>query len=160
LALAALLAAMPALGVAATMPADTLGRPTPRGALCRSLLVPGWGQWANGHRVKAGLSGVSSMLLLGTVAARQRSLERATSAADHQDLAGRRNTGLLLLALSVTLSGLDAYVDAQLRDFATALPGLSAAPASTAFGLTWVWPRSQPMAPLVARSPYTPRSMP
>lgn len=151
---------MPALGSATATPADTLGRPTPRGALCRSLLVPGWGQWANGHRIKAGLSGASSALLLGTVAARQRSLDRATSAAAHQDLAARRNTGLLLLALSVTLSGLDAYVDAQLGDFATALPGLSAAPAPTVLGLSWVWPRPEPGAPFVARSLFTPRSMP
>jgi hypothetical protein len=97
--------------------ADTTGGPSPRGALCRSLLLPGWGQLANGKPIKAVLSAATSTALLASVAARQRSLGEAATSLEHQDRAGRRNTGLLLLGLSVTLSALDAYVDAQLRGF-------------------------------------------
>src|SRR5581483_11402782 len=39
--------------------------PGPVGAALRSALVPGWGQWATGHRVQAmGLALVSLLLLL------------------------------------------------------------------------------------------------
>ncbi|MFA6109500.1 MAG: hypothetical protein WDA75_12100 [Candidatus Latescibacterota bacterium] len=120
----------PVSGVDHGVAADTTRGPSPRGALCRSLLIPGWGQLANGRPVKAIVCGVTSAALLASVVARQRSLDEATTALDHQDRAGRRNTGLLLLGLSITLSALDAYVDAQLRGFTTAEVAVSLQPAA------------------------------
>lgn len=118
----------PVSGVDSGVAADTTRGPSPRGALCRSLLIPGWGQLANGRPVKAVFCGVTSAALLTSVVARQRALDEATTPLDHQDRAGRRNTGLLLLGLSITLSALDAYVDAQLRGFTTAEATLSVRP--------------------------------
>ena len=45
-----LLLALPAL---AGTPADSLRAQASKKALVRSLLLPGWGQWANGRRFKA-----------------------------------------------------------------------------------------------------------
>lgn len=110
--------------------------PSPRGALLRSALLPGWGQLYNRRPVKAAFFGVSAIGLLGWAGAAQQELNERTDEledlrrrdsgnhrlplliAARQDQAARRNTRILLLALCSTLAALDAYVDAQLADFA------------------------------------------
>lgn len=102
-------------------PADSLHSPTPRGALIRSALVPGWGQYCNGRPLKAVLFATGAAGFLGKAVAEQHGLNRAADAGrsdqELQDRAARRNTWVLCLLATSTLAGLDAYVDAQLAHF-------------------------------------------
>lgn len=111
-------------GSATAEPADTLASLTPRGALLRSALLPGWGQYANGRPFKALLFSAAAAGFLGKAIAEARGLDRAEAAGhsdrELQDRAARRNTWVLGLLATSTLAGLDAYVDAQLAGFAVA----------------------------------------
>ena len=95
--------------------ADSLTQP--RAALLRSAVLPGWGQYYNDRPLKALVFAGASSALLGTVVAEQRAINAAPTPEIHADHAARRNTRLLYFALSVALSAIDAYVDAQLADF-------------------------------------------
>ncbi len=109
---------------AAAQSPDTLNTPTPRGVLLRSLVLPGWGQWANGRPFKALVFGGAAAGFLGKAAVEQRDLGRAADQGrddeELQDRAARRNTWVLCLLATSTLAGLDAYVDAHLADFEVA----------------------------------------
>ncbi|MCC7262766.1 MAG: hypothetical protein IT369_09625 [Candidatus Latescibacteria bacterium] len=133
----AVLLAVPALAQA---PADSLRAQAPRKALVRSLLLPGWGQYANGRPVKALGFGAAAVVLAGRVVAQQRALGRAdrrgASDAELEDLAAGRNTRVLLLLANATLAGIDAYVDAQLADFAVRL-GPRVGPGVALLELRW-----------------------
>lgn len=89
----------------------------PRSALLRSALLPGWGQLYNGKPRKALLFAGSSAALLSLAAAEHAALDKARSAQEHEDRTARRNTRILFFAISATLAGIDAYVDAHLADF-------------------------------------------
>ena len=105
----------------AQIPSDSSHTQTPRRALIHSLLVPGWGQYANGRPFKALGFGTAAVVLAGRVVAQQRSLDRATgqgaSDTELQDLAAGRNTRVLLVLANAMLAVIDAYVDAQLAGF-------------------------------------------
>lgn len=124
----AMLLAVPALAQA---PADSLQTQVPRKALIRSLVLPGWGQYANGRPFKALGFGAAAAVLAGRVVAQERALSRADRRgapdAELEDLAAGRNTRVLLLLANATLAGIDAYVDAQLAGFDLSL-GPGAAP--------------------------------
>ena len=116
-----------------TVAADSLALPSPRGAFLRSAVVPGWGQYYNGKpfRAVAFCGGVAS-LVAWAVSAQQElgrlddelTNLRQTSPGSwyqielleqaHQDQAARRNTRVLYVALGVTFTALEAYVDAHL----------------------------------------------
>ena len=88
--------------------------PTPRGALWRSLLLPGWGQFYNGKPLKGlFLGGISAGLAVGALRAAN-DVDGAPTPEIHQDRAARRNTRILYVALAFTVSALDAYIDAHL----------------------------------------------
>lgn len=104
------------VNVAAVNSAST-ARLSPRGALWRSALVPGWGQWSIGHPVKAVLfAGVGAGWLWAAVSEASR-VDDATTALQREDRAATRNTRVLSYFITATLAGLDAYVDAHLDDF-------------------------------------------
>lgn len=115
----------------AQAPADSLQTQAPKKALVRSLLLPGWGQYANGRPFKALGFGAAAVVLAGRVVAQQRDLGRATRRGapdlELEDLAAGRNTRVLLFLANATLAGIDAYVDAQLVGFDVSL-GPRAAP--------------------------------
>jgi len=149
-------AARPAERVAADSLRAAAG-PSPQGVLVRSLLVPGWGQWTLGHRVKAGLFAATSGALVAWTVAAQRDLDRVSSRlADlrstapsssqipalrlrQQNLAARRNTRVLWVVLAVAGAGLDAYVDAHLATFDADIDPAAAPAPGDAIGLTWRW---------------------
>jgi hypothetical protein len=114
--------ALPAL---AGTPADSLRAQASKKALVRSLLLPGWGQWANGRRFKALGFGAAAVVLAGRVVAQQRELGRADRRGapdlELEDLAAGRNTRVLLFVANATLAGIDAYVDVQLAGFEVGL---------------------------------------
>lgn len=98
----------------AVAPADTL---TPRGALLRSAILPGWGQLRNGKPVKAvffagAAGGFLTAAILDVGAAR-----RAVVPAEKEDRVARRNTRFLYFFIAATLSAVDAFVDTHLADF-------------------------------------------
>ncbi|MEW6749942.1 MAG: DUF5683 domain-containing protein [Candidatus Latescibacterota bacterium] len=115
--------------------ADSASLPSPRGALLRSAVLPGWGQLYNHRPLKAAFSAAASATLLAATLSEQRSLADATTPAQHEHRAARRNTRLLLYAVSVTFSALDAYVDAHLATFAAEEPSQLQTPAAPHAGL-------------------------
>ena len=124
--LLALLAGQPAC--ATEVEADstrTDSLPSAHGALLRSAVLPGWGQFYNGRPVKGLFFGAASATALTAVAIEHRRIRSAPTPEEHQDRTARRNGRLLYFALSVALAAIDAYVDAQLADFGAVQSGLS-----------------------------------
>lgn len=109
-------------------------RLTPKGALWRSALVPGWGQFRNGRHIKAVLFSAAAAGFAGASISETRNLNRIEDS-ERQAVAGRRNTRLLLFVATATFSALDAYVDAHLADFGVSLAGGTDFPAD--LSLTW-----------------------
>ena len=91
--------------------------PSAHGALLRSAVLPGWGQFYNGHPVKGLFFGAASATALTSVVIEHRRIRSAPTPEEHQDRTARRNSRLLYFALSVALAAIDAYVDAHLADF-------------------------------------------
>ena len=118
--LLALLAGRPACATEAE--ADSTRTPTlpsAHGALLRSAVLPGWGQYYNGRPVKGLFLGAASATALTAVVVEHRRIRSAPTPEEHQDRTARRNSRLLYFALSVALAATDAYVDAHLADFGT-----------------------------------------
>ena len=99
--------------------------PSTHGALLRSAVLPGWGQFYNGRPVKGLFFGAASATALTAVAIEHRRIRSAPTPEEHQDRTARRNGRLLYFALSVALAAIDAYVDAHLADFGAVQSGLS-----------------------------------
>ena len=91
--------------------------PSAHGALLRSAVLPGWGQFYNSRPVKGLLFGAASATALTSVVVEHRRIRSAPTPEEHQDRTARRNSRLLYFALSVALAAIDAYVDAHLADF-------------------------------------------
>ena len=116
--LLALLAGRPACATEAETDStrtDTL--PSAHGALLRSAVLPGWGQYYNGRPVKGLFFGAASATALTAVVVEHSRIRSAPTPEEHQDRTARRNSRLLYFALSVALAATDAYVDAHLADF-------------------------------------------
>ena len=103
--------------------ADTL--PSAHGALLRSAVLPGWGQFYNGRPVKGLFFGAASATALTATVVEHRRIHSAPTPEEHQNRTARRNSRLLYFALSVALAAIDAYVDAHLADFGVVRSGLS-----------------------------------
>lgn len=103
-------------------------RQNPTSALFRSLLVPGWGQMANGKPVKAllfaGLQGwcIGAVVHYGNSASNFKDEYEASTVtgnrnqyyAMYKDRRQERNKYLFFLGLTTLVSVFDAYVDAHL----------------------------------------------
>ncbi len=100
-----------------TARADSL---QPGAALLRSALLPGWGQLYNGKPYKALFFASTSAAFFSLAAAEHAALNNTRNAQEHEDRIARRNTRILFFAISATLAGIDAYVDAHLADFGNA----------------------------------------
>lgn len=124
-----------------TRPASAvLHKKSPSGAALRSLVIPGWGQYYNGKKIKAGLAFAGETGLLGAA------LYWNSRAADAKQ-ANDKNNQLLFedwrngcywgLAALIVYSMLDAYVDAQLSDFdeSPVLDTMLSAPRAPVFAL-------------------------
>ncbi|MDZ7363717.1 MAG: DUF5683 domain-containing protein [candidate division KSB1 bacterium] len=104
---------------------------SPRGAMLRSLAVPGWGQYYNRQYFKAALVFGAEAGLVATAIYWN---NKANSASDRNSklfYQNNRNTANWFLLGTILLSMLDAYVDASLSDFDES-PDLSLAPAQFA----------------------------
>jgi hypothetical protein len=114
--------------------ADTtqkIHKPYPTGALLRSAVVPGWGQYYNKKYIKGSvIAAAETYLIVGIVtnwrdASKHKknfqgsdSLEYKASEFDkYEHNIDQRNIRMWLLAAGILYSMFDAYVDAQLWDF-------------------------------------------
>ncbi len=91
--------------------------PSVHGALLRSAVLPGWGQFYNGRPFKGLFFGAASATALTAVVVEHRRGRAAATPEEHQNRTARRNSRLLYFALSIALAATDAYVDAHLADF-------------------------------------------
>jgi hypothetical protein len=92
---------------------------SPRGALIRSAVLPGWGQWYNGSRWKSGLVAAAGIGLGANIAFQNR---RAADSATDEERAyyvNNRNLTFWWVAGLYALTLADAYVDAHLWHFDT-----------------------------------------
>ena len=117
-----LLAGQPACATAVEADSTrTDSLPSAHGALLRSAVLPGWGQFYNGRPVKGLFFGAASATALTAVVVEHRRIRSAPTPEEHQDRTASRNGRLLYFALSVALAAIDAYVDAHLADFGAAM---------------------------------------
>ncbi|HEU5049452.1 MAG TPA: hypothetical protein VFU00_03945 [Gemmatimonadales bacterium] len=118
----------------AAIRADSARRPSPAGAMIKSLLVPGLGQLTLGRKLTAAVFVAFEGATLAMVIKSQRELNdaRALSGGEETPLvlekSRKREDWLVLMGINHVLSGLEAYVSAHLWDFPgeveiRALPG-------------------------------------
>lgn len=94
----------------------------PGGALLRSAVLPGWGQFYNDRPLKGIVMGSIELGLLGWLIGEHIASERARSMNDEQayERHSRRRLDLIWYTSAAWLFGmLDAYVDAYLYPFST-----------------------------------------
>jgi hypothetical protein len=91
---------------------------SPSGAMLRSLLFPGWGQWYNNQKIKAALVLAAQGTLVGlAVHYNNRAKENVADSADYEKFIDKRNQTFWFMGGVTLLSMLDAYIDAYLYDF-------------------------------------------
>ncbi len=108
--------------------------PSPRGALWRALVFPGWGQWYNEKKWKAALVFVAETGLIANAVYWNQRAQGAINSYDRAFYVDNRNLSNWWLLFTVFMSATDAYVDAQLANFDVS-PDLSARPGAVAVGL-------------------------
>jgi len=108
--------------------------PSPRGALWRALVFPGWGQWYNGKKWKAVLVFTAEFGLIGAAVYWNQKVQSARNTYDREFFVNNRNLSNWWLLFTVFMSATDAYVDAQLANFDVS-PDLSARPGSLTIGI-------------------------
>lgn len=101
--------------------ADSLSRTqrkSPTGAMIRSLLIPGWGQFYNGKWLKAILVfGLEAGFIGAAVYYNQKAQDASQPEVNRRFYTDQRNTNYWRTGVVILLSMLDAYVDAHLSDF-------------------------------------------
>jgi hypothetical protein len=100
---------------------------SPTGAMVRSLLIPGWGQFYNGKYLKAIAVFAIETGIVANAIYLDRLANESTTEEEKAYYLDQRNARYWWLLLAKLLSMLDAYVDAQLADFDES-PSLSIAP--------------------------------
>lgn len=90
---------------------------SPTGALWRSALIPGWGQWYTEHRWKSVLIAGAEFFLAGVAVYEDRQVSRSFITWEADQHRTRRTTFLLWLIGTWVYSLVDAYVDAHLFHF-------------------------------------------
>lgn len=113
---------------------------SPRAAMLRSALIPGWGQWYNEKRLKAVLVLGAELALIGNAVYFNQLAVRSETEYDSQFYRENRRLYLWWLAAAHILNVLDALVDAHLSGFDTG-PELSGrmAPVSKPVWIGVVW---------------------
>lgn len=92
-------------------------RKSPTGALWRSALVPGWGQWYTEHRRKSVLVAGAELFFAGASVYEDVQVSRSSTLLEANQHRTQRTTFLFWLAGTWVYSLVDAYVDAHLFRF-------------------------------------------
>lgn len=92
---------------------------SPRGALIRSAVLPGWGQWYNGARWKTGLVAAAAAGLAANIVIQNRRAEDSVTEDERAFYENSRNLTWWWVAGLYGLTLADAYVDAHLWRFDT-----------------------------------------
>jgi hypothetical protein len=98
---------------------------SPNGALLRSALMPGWGQWYNKQKLKALLVFGGELAIIGNIVYYNQMAVKSVSSIERDFYKENRNRYYWWLFGIYLLNLLDAYIDAHLIDFDTG-PDLSA----------------------------------
>jgi hypothetical protein len=103
----------------ASAPAVTAAKGiNPSSALYHSLAIPGWGQLLNGRRHKALLfAGAETFLLGGFFYEYAQHRSGGHSAPEKDSIKTNQNTFIIYFMLAKVLDIMDAYVDAQFRNY-------------------------------------------
>ena len=89
---------------------------SPAGALYHSLAIPGWGQLLNGKKNKALLFAAAETVCVGGFIYKNVRSRNATGP-ERDALRTDQNTFIIYFLLAKVLDIMDAYVDAQFRDY-------------------------------------------
>ncbi|MFQ6116486.1 MAG: DUF5683 domain-containing protein [bacterium] len=102
------------------MQVTKLRKKSPTGALIRSMIFPGWGQWYNDQKIKAAIAFSAESFLVGlALHFNTKASENEPGSSERNFYIDRRNLTFWLLGGVALLSMIDAYVDAYLYDFDT-----------------------------------------
>ena len=90
---------------------------SPKSAMLKSFLVPGWGQFYNGKKLKGVIIAGGEIALLANAIALNQYAQSAETELDRLYYADNRNLSLWWLGAVIIYSMVDAYVDAHLYAF-------------------------------------------
>ena len=93
------------------------GQPSPTGVMLRSAVLPGWGQWVNGARLKAVIAAAGTAALAGGAVWNNQKKQAAADTEERTFYEDRRSQAVWYLAALYGLNLMDAYVDAHLKKF-------------------------------------------
>ena len=101
---------------------DTLNQispplPSPKGAMIRSILLPGWGQWYNKKKIKAGIFFLAETGIIGGAVYWDREAKNTTNILYRDFAIDNRNLAFWYLGGFILISMADAFVDAHLSGF-------------------------------------------
>lgn len=96
---------------------DTTFNKSPRGAMLRSIFVPGWGQFYNGKWLKGLLIAGAELGLITNAVVLNKWANEATTDEEYYFYIDNRNLSFWLLGATILYSMADAYVDAHLFQF-------------------------------------------
>ncbi len=91
--------------------------PSPKGAMIRSILLPGWGQWYNDKKIKAGIVFLAETGIIGSAVYWGKKANNETDTLYRDFYIDNRNLAFWYLGGFILLSMADAFVDAPLSGF-------------------------------------------
>lgn len=96
---------------------DSSKTKSPRGAMLRSIFVPGWGQFYNGKWFKGIIIAGTEIGLVANAVMQNQYAVHSTTLLEKEFYVNNRNLSFWWLAGAILYSAVDAYVDAQLYHF-------------------------------------------
>ncbi len=100
-----------------TLTKDVKRLPSPKAAMIRSIIFPGWGQWYNGNKWKAALVFATETGIIGASIYWNNRSKKAQDELDKILYKDYRNQSYWYLGIAVLISMGDAYIDAHLAGF-------------------------------------------
>ncbi|NQT27702.1 hypothetical protein HQ585_20265 [candidate division KSB1 bacterium] len=114
---------MSAVALHAQVSADSLTAPqpslikSPRGAMLRSAVLPGWGQLYNNQKIKASIAVIAEVGLITNAVALNQQVVSAVTEDERLYYESNRSLSVWLAIGVYFLVMIDSYVDANLSDF-------------------------------------------